>query len=103
MRELWRSTALGGLILTLLIYAAWQHFEVIRFGYRLEQLQQARAAEEQVSRHLKLQVQALQRPQRIEQIARKQLKMVQPGPNDAVVLERVRAADPPDRSVVALR
>jgi cell division protein FtsL len=103
VRELWRSTALGGVFVTLLLYAAWQHFEVIRFGYRLEQLQQARAAEEQVSRHLKLQVQVLQRPQRIEQIARKQLKMVQPGPNDSVVLERVRPADPPDRSVVALR
>ena len=103
VRELWRSTAVGGLLVAVLLYAAWQHFEVIRFGYRLEQLQQARAAEEQVNRHLKLQVEALQRPQRIEQIARTQLKMVQPGPNDAVVLERVRPAEPPDRSVVALR
>ena len=103
VRELWRSTALGGVLVAVLLYAAWQHFEVIRFGYRLEQLQQARAAEEQVNRHLKLQVEALQRPQRIEQIARTQLKMVQPGPHDAVVLERVRPAEPPDRSVVALR
>jgi len=103
VRELWRSTAVGGLLVAVLLYAAWQHFEVIRFGYRLEQLQQARAAEEQVNRHLKLQVEALQRPQRIEQIARTQLKMVQPGPHDAVVLERVRPAEPPDRSVVALR
>jgi len=56
-----------------------------------------------VNRHLKLQVQSLKRPQRIEKIARTQLRMVQPGPNDTVVLERVRPADPPDRSVVALR
>jgi cell division protein FtsL len=103
VRELWRSTAVGGLFVALLLYSAWQHFELIRFGYRVEQLQQSRAAEEQANRHLRLQVQALQRPQRIEQIARTQLHMVQPGPNDAVVLERVRAADPPDRSIVALR
>ena len=103
MRELWRSTAVGGVFVALLLYASWQHFELIRYGYRLEQLQQARAAEEQVNRHLKLQVQSLQRPQRIEKIARTQLGMVQPGPNDAVVLERVRPADPPDRSIVALR
>lgn len=103
VRELWRSTAVGGVFVALLLYSAWQHFELIRFGYRIEQVQQARAAEEQVNRHLKLQVQALQRPQRIEQIARTQLKMVQPGPDDAVVLERVRPADPPDHSVVALR
>ena len=43
----------------MLLYAAWQHFELIRFGYRLEQLQQERAAEEQVNRHLKLQMQSL--------------------------------------------
>ena len=102
-RELWRSAAVGGLFVALLLYASWQHFELIRYGYRLEQLQQARTAEEQLNRHLKLQVQSLQRPQRIELIARRQLKMVQPGPDDAVVLERVRPTEPPDRSVVALR
>ena len=102
-RELWRSAGVGGLFVALLLYASGQHFELIRYGYRLEQLQQARAAEEQVNRHLKLQVQSLQRPQRIELIARRQLKMVQPGPSDAVVLERVRPAEPPDRSIVALR
>ena len=45
MRELWRSAAVGGLFVALLLYASWQHFELIRYGYRLEQLQQARAAE----------------------------------------------------------
>lgn len=102
-RDLWRYTAVVGLFAALALYASWQHFELIRFGYRVEQLQKARADEEQVNRHLKLQVQSLMRPQRIEQIARTQLKMVQPGPDDAVVLERVRPTAPPDRSVVALR
>ncbi len=103
VRELWRSTAVGTVFVALLLYAAWQHFELIRFGYRVEQLQQARVAEEQINRHLRLQVQTLQRPQRIEQIARTQLKMAQPGPEQAVVLERVRTAEPPAKSVVALR
>ncbi len=103
VRELWRSTAVGCLFVTLLLYSAWQHFELIRYGYRVGQLQQERAAEEQVNRHLRLQLQSLQRPQRIEQIARTQLKMVQPGPDDAVVLERVQPTEPPARSVVASR
>ena len=80
VRELWQSTAVGGVFVALLLYASWQHFELIRYGYRLEQLQQARAAEEQVNRHLRLQVQSLQRPQRIEQIARTQLKHGAAGP-----------------------
>jgi len=103
VREMWRSTAVGTLFVALLLYAAWQHFELIRFGYRVDQLRQARVAEEQVNRHLRLQVQSLQRPQRIEQIARTQLKMAQPGPEEAVVLERVRPTEPPAQSVVALR
>ena len=103
VRELWRSTAVGTVFVALLLYAAWQHFELIRFGYRVDQLRQERVAEEQINRHLRLQVQTLQRPQRIEQIARTQLKMAQPGPEQAVVLERVRTAEPPAKSVVALR
>ncbi len=103
VRELWRSVVVGGVFVALLLYAAWQHFELIRYGYRTEQLQEARQNEDRTNRHLRLQVQSLQRPQRIEQIAKTQLKMVQPGPADAIVLERVRPADPPDKSIVALR
>ena len=88
VRELWRSTGVGCLFLLLLLYSAWQHFELIRYGYRVERLQQERASEEQINRHLRLQLQSLRRPQRIETIARRQLKMVQPGPDEAVVLER---------------
>ena len=92
-RELWHSVLVGGVFVVLLL----------RYGYRIEQLQEARQLEERANRHLRLQVQALQRPQRIEQIAKTQLKMEQPGPADAIVLERVRPADPPDKSIVALR
>ena len=103
VRELWRSGAVGCLFLFLLVFSAWQHFELIRYGYRVDRLQQERAAEEKINRHLRLQLQALRRPQRIERIARTQLKMVQPGPDEAVVLERVLSSEPPARSIVASR
>lgn len=103
VREMWRSVAVGGLLVALLLCSAWQHFELIRFGYRVEQLQQQRSAEEQANRHLRLQLESLRRPQRIETIARVQLRMEQPGPGDAVVLERVMPADPPAKSLVARR
>jgi len=103
MREMWRSARVICLFAALAIYSAWQHFELIHYGYRLEELQQARAAEEQINRHLRLQLEALRRPQRIEAIAREQLGMVPPGPGDAVVLERVTPSDPPAHSVVASR
>jgi cell division protein FtsL len=102
-RELWRWAGVIAVFVVLLLFSAWQHFELIRYGYRLEQLQHAHDEEERRNRHLKLEVQALQRPQRIEEIARTQQRMKQPGPEDVIVLERVRPTPPPDKSMVASR
>jgi cell division protein FtsL len=101
-RDLWRSAGVIAAFVGLLLFSAWQHFELIRYGYRLEQLQRAHQDEEERNRHLMLEVQALQRPQRIEEIARKQ-KLGEPAPEDVVVLERVRPHAPPSSAVVARR
>jgi cell division protein FtsL len=101
-RDLWRSAGVIAAFVGLLLFSAWQHFELIRYGYRLEQLQRAHQDEEERNRHLMLEVQALQRPQRIEEIARKQ-KLGEPAPEDVVVLERVRPNAPPSSAVVARR
>ena len=102
-RELWRWAGVIAVFVVLLLFSAWQHFELIRYGYRLEQLQRAHDEEERRNRHLRLEVQALQRPQRIEEIARTQQGMKEPGPDDVIVLERVRPTAPPDKSMVASR
>ena len=101
-RDLWRSAGIIAAFVGLLLFSAWQHFELIRYGYRLEQLQRAHQDEEERGRHLRLEVQALQRPQRIEEIARKQ-KLAEPAPEDVIVIERVRPNAPPSSSVVARR
>ena len=45
-RELWRSAARRRVSSSLvLLFSAWQHFELLRHGYRIEQMQQERAAE----------------------------------------------------------
>jgi cell division protein FtsL len=103
VREMWRSASVGALLVGILLYSAWQHFELIRYGYRIEQMQQQRAAEEQVNRHLRLSIQTLSRPDRIEHLATTQLKMVHPGAGDTIILERVVPSDAPARSVVAER
>jgi cell division protein FtsL len=102
VQEMWRSASVGILLVVILLYSAWQHFELIRYGYRIEQMQQQRAAEEQVNRHLRLSIQTLSRPDRIEQLATK-LRMVQPGAEDTIILERVVPSDAPAQSVVAER
>jgi cell division protein FtsL len=103
VREMWRSAAVGVALVVIVLYSAWQHFELIRYGYRIEQMQQQKAAEEQVNRHLRLNIQTLSRPDRIEDLATRRLRMVQPAGEDTVIVERVQPTEPPARSVVAQR
>ena len=102
-RELWSSLGIGAALVLVLMFSAWQHFELIRHGYQLEQLQRERAAEEGVRQHLRLEIETLRSPQRIERVAEGRLGMIQPKAADTIVLERVLPAEPPSRSVVASR
>ncbi len=102
-RELWTSVGIAGLLVVVLLFSAWQHFELLRHGYQVEQLQRERAAEEDLARHLRLEIDTLRAPQRIEALASEKLHLVAPSREDAIVIERVVPADPPAKSVVALR
>ena len=102
-REMARSVAIGVFLVAVLLFWAWQQFELRRNGYRLEQMQQERAVEAEVNRHLRLEAQTLQAPERIERLALGRLHMVTPRPEDASVIERVVETPPPPRSVVASR
>lgn len=103
VREMWRSASVGALVVVVMLLSAWQHFELIRFGYRIDEVQQERATEEEANRHLRLTIQTLERPDRIEQLATSSLRMVQPGRDDTFILERVQPTDAPARSIVAER
>ncbi len=102
-RELWQSAGVFVVLVVALLYSAWQHFELIRHGYGVEQMQRERAVEAEVNRHLRLEIETLRAPQRIEKLAERELGMVPPRPEDAWVLERVAPSDPPSSSVVAAR
>jgi len=66
-------------------------------------MQRDRAAETEINRHLRLELDTLRSPVRIERLATERLQMLAPGPDDASVIERVLPAAPPPRSVVARR
>lgn len=102
-RELWQSMGIGCILVLVLLFSAFQHFELLRHGYRVEEMQRERASEEEIRRHLRLEIETLRAPQRIEKLATERLGMVAPSAEDAVVLERVVPSEPPDRSVVAAR
>ncbi len=100
--EMWKTAALWTLLLVAVMFWTWQHFEIVRHGYRIEEVQRERTVEEDAGRHLRLDIETLRAPARIEALARKQ-SLVTPTREDAVVIERVMAAEPPAQSVVARR
>jgi cell division protein FtsL len=102
-RQLWRSVGIGLFLVIVLLFSAWQHFELLRHGYQIERMQQERAAEEEINRHLRLEIETLKSPKRIEKIATEQLHLVAPPRGQAIVIERVAPVAPPEKSVVASR
>jgi cell division protein FtsL len=102
-KELWQSVGIGTVLVLVLMFSAWQHFELLRHGYRVEEMQRERAVEEEVNRHLRLELETLRAPQRIEKLATERLGMVAPGADEAIVLERVTPSEAPTKALVAAR
>jgi cell division protein FtsL len=102
-KEFWQSVGVGVVLVLVLMFSAWQHFELLRHGYRLEQMQRDRAAEQEVNRHLRLEIETLRAPQRIEKLATERLGMVAPTADEAIVLERVTPSEAPAKALVATR
>jgi cell division protein FtsL len=102
-RELWRSVGIGAFLVLMVLFSAWQRVELRRHGYDEEQLQRERAAEAALTEQLRLEIETLRAPQRIEELATGQLRLVAPARDEAVVIERVVPSEPPASSVVARR
>jgi cell division protein FtsL len=102
-RDLWKSVAVASVLVVMLLFWAWQQFELLRHGYQVEELQRQRAAEEETARHLRLEIDTLRSPKRIEMLATERLHLVAPSQDEAIVIERVVPAQPPAKTVVARR
>ena len=100
-REFLGTACLAVLIVSMGLFAAWQHFRILQNGYEVQRVQEQRAQEESLNRHLRLEVETLRSPQRIERLAVEELRMVPPAAKDTLVIERAAAPAAPDRSVMA--
>ena len=103
LRELWKSVGFTALLVVLALFSAWPHFEMTLNGYRIEQLQKEKDAEEEMTRQLRLEIETLRSPKRIEMLGTTQLHVVAPKHDEAIVLERVVPAELPASSIVARR
>src|SRR5262245_58713675 len=87
-REMWKSAGVGAFLVGVLLFWAWQHLELLRHGYEIEELKRQRTAEEELNRRLRLEIETLQSPRRIEELATGRLHLVAPTQAEAIVLER---------------
>lgn len=101
-RQLWRSVGIGLFLVVVLLFSAWQHFELLQHGYKIRAMQKQRAAQEDINRNLHLEIEMLRSPVRIERIA-KELHLVAPSREQAIVIQRVTPSAPPEKSIVAAR
>jgi hypothetical protein len=99
-QEFRRTVGLAALIVGMLLFSAWQHFEVLRGGYAIEKLRQIELEEQTNNRRLRLQLDQLQAPALIEDRARVELHMVTPSAKDTIVIERVTPVTP-SKAIVA--
>jgi cell division protein FtsL len=84
--------ALTGLVLTAAVIAyAWPHFEMIRLGYRMEELRQKREDLLEIKHQLELQRATELDPARIEAIAETELGMIYPDAEHLVTVEPLGA------------
>ncbi|GMV20401.1 MAG: cell division protein FtsL [Vicinamibacterales bacterium] len=99
---LWRTLAFGSAITVMLLFSAWQHYQLIDHSYTVQRLLKELSEQEALNRRLRLEVDTLRAPALVEQRAMDELQMIYPAPADTLLIERIPAAVAP-RAVVAAR
>ena len=83
-RECFSLLGLGVLVFLFVLLFAWQHFQCVRYGYQVEQLKAEYAILEEQNHQFRLEQAALADPKRIDTLARAQLGMVSPAPQQVI-------------------
>jgi cell division protein FtsL len=100
---MWRSVGLGVFLVAALIFFVWRQVELLQHGFEVSELRDERIAQENVNTHLRVTLESLRSPSRIEELAKSKLRMITPGPDETDVIERVIVDEAPDSSVLARR
>ena len=102
-REFVRTAWLMAAIVGMVLFSCLQHFTITRSGYQVQVLERERAAADATNRKLRLDVETLRAPQRLERIAIDQLHMLTPSPKNTLVIERASPSAPDQAAVAAAR
>jgi len=68
-RELWRWMLVGGALVGVILFSLWQRFSVMRVATQIESTERDLGQARELQRRLRLDVERLSAPRRIEQLA----------------------------------
>jgi|KBSMisStaDraftv2_1062788.scaffolds.fasta_scaffold63810_4 cell division protein FtsL len=102
-REFLRTLWLAVVVVGTLLFAVWQHYEVVQYGYDIEKVRKDLVREETVSRQLRVEYERVHAPQYLESRATQELHMAPPSSNDTLVLDKVLATTAGKGIVAAVR
>jgi cell division protein FtsL len=85
-RECFCLLGLGVLVFLFGLQVAWQSFQCVRDGYQIETVKAERAALEEWNHQLRLEQASLADPQRIDTLARRELGLAPPAPQQVIRL-----------------
>jgi cell division protein FtsL len=97
-RECYSLLGLGVVAFLFCLVFAWQHFQCVQYGYQIEQLKAQQQTLEQWNHQLRLEQASLTDPQRIDRLARQELGLVAPSPQQVI---HVGPDSEPESSVLA--
>ena len=102
-REFRRTVWLAALLVGALLFSAWQHFDVVNSGYKIEKARAELGTEQTTNRQLRVAYETEYAPAQLEHRAIQELQMVPPTPSDTLVIEQVSAATAGKGIVVSAR
>jgi cell division protein FtsL len=95
LRGFYRTAGLGAIVAAFLMMYIYQHFQCIDLSFQLEDLKATQQRSTALNSELRLEIEGLRDPRRIDVIARRQLGLTQPMPT------QVQEYDAPSGAEVA--
>jgi len=93
MQGFYRTAGWGGLIAVFLMFYVYQHFRCIDLSFQLEDLKSRQTKMSALNSELRLEIEGLRDPRRIDMIARHQLGLTEPLPTQVQEYEAPAGAE----------
>jgi cell division protein FtsL len=98
LRGFYKTAGLGAIVAVFLMFYVYQHFRCIDLSFQLEDLRARHTKMSSLNSELRLEIEGLRDPRRIDVIARRQLGLTEPLPTQVQEFEA-----PADTEVAAVR